>query len=96
LAHPIRVRTPRDGGKEEVLLDVNKEAEGKEYFEIGFVDEDPSHSILAWSRDTSGAEYYSLTFRDLDTGIDRDVEIKDVGSATWANETTVKRDRTPM
>lgn len=87
--HPIRVRTPRDGGKEEVLLDVNKEAEGKEYFEIGFVDEDPGHSILAWSRDTSGAEYYSLTFRDLDTGIDRDVEIKDVGSATWANATTL-------
>ncbi len=87
--HPIRIRTPRDGGEEQVLLDVNKEAEGKEYFEIGFVDEDPSHSILAWSRDTSGAEYYSLTFRDLDTGIDRDVEIKDVGSATWANETTL-------
>ncbi len=87
--HPIRIRTPRDGGEEQILLDVNKEAEGKEYFEIGFVDEDPSHSILAWSRDTSGAEYYSLTFRDLDTGKDRDVEIKDVGSATWANETTL-------
>lgn len=87
--HPIRIRTPRDGGKEEILLDINKEAEGHEYFEIGFVDEDPSHSILAWSRDTSGAEYYSLTFRDLDTGKDRNVEIKDVGSATWANETTL-------
>ena len=87
--HPIRIRTPRDGGKEEILLDVNKEAEGKEYFEIGFVDENPDHSILAWSRDTSGAEYYSLTFRDLDSGKDRDVEIKDVGSATWANETTL-------
>lgn len=87
--HPIRIRTPRDGGKEEILLDINKEAEGHEYFEIGFVDEDPSHSILAWSRDTSGAEYYSLTFRDLETGKDRNVEIKDVGSATWANETTL-------
>lgn len=87
--HPIRIRTPRDGGAEEILLDINTEAEGKEYFEIGFVDEDPSHSILAWSRDTSGAEYYSLTFRDLDTGKDRDVEIKDVGSATWANDTTL-------
>ncbi len=87
--HPIRVRTPRDGGEEEVLIDINKEADGKEYFEIGFVDEDPTHSILAWSRDTSGAEYYSLTFRDLDTGKDRNVEIKDVGSATWANATTL-------
>jgi oligopeptidase B len=33
--HPIRTRTPREGGEEEVLLDVNKEAEGKEYFELG-------------------------------------------------------------
>ena len=87
--HPIRIRTARDGGKEEVLLDINKEAEGKEYFEIGFVDEDPTHSILAWSRDTSGAEYYSLIFRDLDTGKDRDIEIKDVGSATWADSKTL-------
>ncbi len=87
--HPIRIRTPREGGEEEVLLDINEEAKNKEYFEIGFVDEDPTHSILAWSRDTSGAEYYSLTFRDLDTGKDRDVEINDVGSATWANATTL-------
>ncbi len=87
--HPIRIRTARDGGKEEVLLDINKEAKNHEYFEIGFVDEDPSHCVLAWSRDTSGAEYYALTFRDLDTGKDRDVEIKDVGSAAWANETTL-------
>ncbi|MEO1141143.1 MAG: S9 family peptidase [Pseudomonadota bacterium] len=85
--HPIRIRTPREGGDEAVLLDINKEAEGQEYFEIGFVDEDPSHKILAWSRDTSGAEYYALVFRDLDTGVDGETEIADVGSACWANET---------
>ena len=87
--HPIRIRTPREGGEEETLLDVNLEAKGKEYFELGFVDEDPSHSILAWSRDTSGAEYYALVFRDLATGKDSDYEIKDVGSAAWANENTL-------
>ncbi|MEM7068240.1 MAG: S9 family peptidase [Pseudomonadota bacterium] len=87
--HPIRIRTPRDGGKEEVLLDVNKEAEAYEYFELGFVDEDPGHKILAWSRDTSGAEYYALIFRDLETGLDGETEIKDVGSAAWANQTTL-------
>lgn len=85
--HPIRVRTPRDGGEEEVLLDVNEEAKGQEYFELGFVDEDPSHSILAWSRDTSGAEYYELVFRDLSKRKDGDARIKDVGSAAWADET---------
>jgi len=87
--HFIRVRTPRNGGDEEILLDVNKEAEGHEYFQVGYVDEDPSHKILAWSRDTSGAEYYALVFRDLSSGKDSDYEIKDVGSAAWANETTL-------
>jgi len=87
--HPIRVRTPRDGGEEHILLDVNKEAEGQEYFELGTVDESPSHTLLAWSRDTSGAEYYELLFRDLSTGKDMDIYIKDVGSATWANDETL-------
>ncbi|MEM9277416.1 MAG: S9 family peptidase [Pseudomonadota bacterium] len=87
--HPIRVRTPRDGGEEEVLLDVNKEAEGEEYFELGYVGEDPTHSILAWSRDTSGAEYYALVFRDLESGEDSKAELKDIGSVAWADNKTL-------
>lgn len=82
--HPIRVRTRRDGsGEEEVLLDVNAEAIGKDYFQLGLAAESPDHSMLAWSRDTSGAEYYSLVFRDLDTLSDSAYEIEDVGSAAW-------------
>jgi len=87
--HPIRIRTPRDGGNEETLLDVNKEAEGKDYFELGYVGENPGHTILAWSRDTSGAEYYALVFRDLATGQDSETEIRDVGSAAWADDKTL-------
>jgi len=87
--HPIRTRTPRDGGEEEVLLDVNKEAVGQDYFEIGFVGENPDHSVLAWSRDMSGAEYYALLFRTLATGKDSEYELKDVGSCAWGDNTTL-------
>ena len=87
--HPIRVRSPRDGGAESVLLDVNKEADGKEYFEIGYVGECPEHATLAWSRDTSGAEYYSLVFRDLDTMEDTTYELSDVGSCAWGDSQTI-------
>ncbi|MGI9351982.1 MAG: S9 family peptidase [Rhizobiaceae bacterium] len=87
--HPIRARTQREGGKEEILLDVNKEAGGWEYFELGYVGEDPTHQLLAWSRDTSGAEYYALSFRDLKTGKDSETELKDVGSVAWADNKTV-------
>jgi len=87
--HPIRVRAPRDGGDETVLLDVNKEASGKEYFEIGYVGECPDHKTLAWSRDTSGAEYYALVFRDLETMTDSDYELQDVGSCAWGDKQTI-------
>ncbi len=87
--HPIRLRTPRNGGEETVLLDVNKEAAGKDYFEIGYVGECPEHKTLAWSRDTSGAEYYALVFRDLETMEDSSYELKDVGSCAWGDHQTL-------
>ena len=83
--HPIRVRTPRDGGGQEVLLDVNREAEGHDYFELGSVQHSPDHKLLSWSSDTSGSEYYQLKFRvigkDEDTG-----GIADVGSFAFATD----------
>ncbi len=87
--HPIRVRTPRDGRDEHVLLDINKEAADKDYFEVGFVGECPNHTILAWSRDTSGAEYFALVFRDLETGKDGENELQDVGSCAWGDDATL-------
>ncbi|MDJ0612487.1 MAG: S9 family peptidase [Rhizobiaceae bacterium] len=87
--HPIRIRTPREGGAETVLLDVNKEAEGKDYFEIGYVGECPEHQTLAWSRDTSGAEYYALVFRDLNSMQDSTYELNDVGSCAWGDAKTM-------
>ena len=83
--HPVRIRTLKDKNDEQVLLDVNKEAEGKDYFEIGYVGEDPTHSILAWSCDTSGSEYYRLKFRTAGDLVDTGEEIADVGSVAWAN-----------
>ncbi len=87
--HPIRVRTPRDGGDEEILLDVNKEADGRDYFELGLAETSPDHKMLAWSRDISGAEYFALVFRDLSTGSDSDYQIEDVGSAAWGDPQTL-------
>ncbi|MEL7430319.1 MAG: S9 family peptidase, partial [Pseudomonadota bacterium] len=87
--HPIRVRTPHEGGEETVLLDVNKEASGLEYFELGYVGESPRHKTLAWSRDTSGAEYYALLFRNLETMQDSAYELKDIGSCAWGDEKTI-------
>ena len=87
--HPIHIRTPRDGGEEQVLLDVNREAEGQDYFELGTVATSPDHTMLAWSRDTSGSEFYQLKFRVIGNDKDTGDGIADVGSVAWADAQTL-------
>ena len=53
--------------EEEILLDQNKLAEGKEFFSLGVASVSPNRQILAYSTDTTGAEQYTLFFLDLDT-----------------------------
>jgi len=74
---PIFYRTPRDGGDETILLDGDKEADGKAYFKIGGASHSTDHKLLAWAYDDKGSEYYSLQFRDLGTGKDTGYVIED-------------------
>ncbi|HEU0016639.1 MAG TPA: S9 family peptidase [Longimicrobium sp.] len=53
---------------EEVLLDRNEMAEGKRYFSTGAVTVSPDHRLMAFSVDTTGAEYFTLMVKDLSTG----------------------------
>jgi oligopeptidase B len=87
--HPVFLRTPRDGGAETVLLDVNREAEAHEYFNLGTAEVSPGHAMLAWSSDTSGSEYYHLRFRAAGSQEDTGEEIADVGSVAWADDETI-------
>ena len=68
--HPHFFRTPRDGGEKQILLDGDKEAAGKAYFNLGDVAHSTDHRFLLWSQDDKGSEYYALTVRDLETGTD--------------------------
>jgi len=87
--HPVYFRTDLDGRNEELLIDINVEAEGHEYFSHALVEHSPDHKTLAWSCDTSGAEYYRLFFRDIANGEDSTTVIEDVDSAAWADANTI-------
>ncbi len=81
---PRFFRTPRDGGQEQVLLDGDKEGEGKPYFRIGDVDHSPDHRRLLWAYDDRGSEFYTLSVRDLDSGNDLADRVPDTGgSGAW-------------
>jgi len=86
--YPLLVRTPRDGGAEQVLLDCNAEA-GEGYFGFGGAEHDPSHRLLAWSADRQGSEYYDLFIRDLDTGRDTGEVLENIADGgVWSADST--------
>ncbi|HEX2255786.1 MAG TPA: S9 family peptidase, partial [Afifellaceae bacterium] len=83
--HPLHVRSPRQGGPEEVLLDGNKLAQGHAYFRLGGSSHSPDHRRLAWTFDDAGSEFYTLQIRDLDSGEELSDVVPDMsGGAVWS------------
>jgi len=70
LQYAMHYRRPRTGGADQLLLDENVLASGTDYFSLGGFEISPDHRLLAYTTDLSGAERYTLRFRDLDTGAD--------------------------
>ena len=82
--HPRFFRIPRDGGEEEVLLDGDKESDGKAYFRIADVDHSPDHRRLLWGYDDRGSEFFTLVVRDLESKADLSDRVPDTGgSGAW-------------
>jgi len=83
--HPMLVRTPRDGGEESILIDGNKEAEGKVFFRLGGATHSRDHKYLAWAYDDKGSEFFTLGVRDLDTGKDLTDRMTETGGGgVWS------------
>ena len=83
--HPLFVRTPRDGGQENVLIDGDALAKGKAYFRFGGASHSDDHRLLAWSADDKGSEKYTLRIRDLTTGDDLPDTVEETSSGgVWS------------
>ncbi|GAC1332892.1 MAG: S9 family peptidase [Beijerinckiaceae bacterium] len=81
----IFCRHRRDGTREEILLDGDAAAAGKSFFSIGCAEHSPDHTMLAWSVDARGSEFFSIYVRDLETGKDLDDEVSDAdGTVVWS------------
>ncbi|KPL18788.1 MAG: protease 2 [candidate division Zixibacteria bacterium SM23_81] len=75
------------GAEEEVLLDQNLLARGHDYYEIGAFKVSPDHRLLAYSVDTTGAEIYTVSVKDLQTGelLEDKIE-RAYDDLEWAND----------
>ncbi|NTI86549.1 S9 family peptidase [Agrobacterium rhizogenes] len=82
---PHYFREARDGGERKLLLDGDKENEGKSYFRLSGIDHSTDHSHGIWGYDDKGSEYFTLKVRNLDTGEDlADVIENTGGDGVWA------------
>jgi oligopeptidase B len=71
---------------EEIILDVNKLAEGEAFMAIGGFDVSDDGNLLAYSTDTTGFRQYRLHVKDLRSGELLSERVERVGSIVWAND----------
>jgi oligopeptidase B len=83
--YPIHGRRSLEpGATEQVILDVNKLAEGQAFMALGGFGVSPDGRLLAYSTDNTGFRQYTLHIRDLTTGIDLPDTALRTGSFAWA------------
>jgi oligopeptidase B len=69
LQYPIHCRVDTTAGAiEQVLLDQNEMAAGRDHFNVASQSVSPNDKILAYAVDTTGREVFTIQFRDLETG----------------------------
>jgi oligopeptidase B len=85
--HRLHCRQPRGGGAETVLLDGDRLAEGKPYFQLGGVAHSNDHARLAWSADEAGSEFYAIRVLDAASGQMLDDHVPDsAGQVVWSRD----------
>ena len=71
---------------EEVLLDVNRRAEGHDYYSVAGFSVSPDNNILGFADDTVGRRRYTLRFKNLATGEILPDAIPNAAGGAWAND----------
>lgn len=74
-------RKPASGGADQLILDENELAKGKDYFRLGAAEISPDGKLLAYAYDDNGSERFDLHIRNLDSG----EELKDIIPGTLSS-----------
>ena len=83
--YPIHCRrVDTSGSLDEMLLDLNRLAEGHSFLGLGAFDVSSDNQLLAYALDTSGFRQYTLHFKNLWNGAIFPEAIERVTSAAWA------------
>jgi oligopeptidase B len=97
--YPIYARRRESmSAPEQILLDGNDMAAGRDYFEIGDFEVSPDGRWLAYTQDAVGRRQYELRIRDLDDGRDLPDRVANVeAEVVWAadNRTVLYIEKDP-
>ncbi len=88
-----------DDREDEVLLDINKLAEGNSYYNISSISVSPNNEMIVFGEDKVSRRIYTLRFKDISSGkFLQDTIEGTTGNAVWANDNKTvfyaKRDKT--
>jgi oligopeptidase B len=83
----LRANEAGDFAGEQVLLDVNVLAAGKDYYNVGDYEVSQDNRMLAYAEDSNGRRQYTIRFKDLDTGETLPDTIRGVSpNLVWADD----------
>jgi oligopeptidase B len=84
--YPIIARKPGSlEAPEQVMLDVNRMAEGHGFFQVANWEVSPNGKLLAWAEDDVGRRQYTLRVKDLESGKVFDDKVANVEEGfAWA------------
>ena len=87
-SYPIYTRKKDSlSANEEILVDVNIEAKGYEYFSLVGINISPDNSKMSYAIDTQSRRKYTLYVKDLITNENLKTNIKNTtGGSVWAND----------
>jgi len=87
--YPIYCRRRRiPDAPEEIILEMNRLAEGHEFFSLGAFAVSPDANLLAYSTDVTGFREFTLHVKDLRSGELLPERIEKTRSVAWANDST--------
>ena len=86
--YPIYARKKKTlEAKEEIMFDVNKLAEGHNYYKLSGLSVSPNNKLVSFGVDTVSRRQYILQFKNLVTGEIYPEKIENTtGSASWASD----------
>jgi oligopeptidase B len=86
--HPVYCRKKGSlDADEEILLDVNVQAEGFPFYYLNDIIITENNELMAYSADTSGRRKYEIRFRNIDTGKDLpEIIVNTDGEPEWASD----------